>query len=148
MLPTGNENTGDDEETLPGIAATVVTFSTLTVAFVLLGLGVSAFWVAFPIGFGGLLPLSVVLAKVYESNRAGTDEHESTPASDDQRDDALATLRDRYARGEISEAEFEERVERLLETESLDSADSLLGGSDEHTNEDSATDSQNERELA
>jgi len=148
MSTTGNGNTGDDEETLPGIVATVVTFSTLTVAFVLLGLGVSTFWVAFPIGFGGLLPLSVVLAKVYESNRARSDEQGSSAASDDEHDDALATLRDRYARGEISEAEFEERVERLLETESLDSADSLLGGADEHTDEDTATDSQDERELA
>ncbi|WP_237713318.1 SHOCT domain-containing protein [Halococcus hamelinensis] len=32
-------------------------------------------------------------------------------------DDALAALRDRYARGEIGEEEFECRLERLLETE-------------------------------
>lgn len=35
-------------------------------------------------------------------------------------DDPLSTLRDRYARGEIDEAEFERRVERLLETEDVD----------------------------
>lgn len=38
---------------------------------------------------------------------------EESPESDDP----LEVLRDRYARGEISEAEFERRVERLLETE-------------------------------
>lgn len=38
-------------------------------------------------------------------------------ATDDAATDPLETLRDRYARGEISEAEFERRVERLLETE-------------------------------
>ena len=32
--------------------------------------------------------------------------------------DPLAILRERYARGELTEAEFERRVERLLETES------------------------------
>jgi len=32
-------------------------------------------------------------------------------------DDPIETLRDRYARGEITEAEFERRVEGLLETE-------------------------------
>jgi hypothetical protein len=35
-------------------------------------------------------------------------------------DDPLATLRNRYARGEIDEVEFEQRLERLLETEDVD----------------------------
>jgi len=38
-------------------------------------------------------------------------------AADDDDDDPLAILRERYARGELTEAEFERRVERLLETE-------------------------------
>lgn len=37
-------------------------------------------------------------------------------------DEALATLRERYARGELDEAEFERKVEALLETESPESA--------------------------
>ncbi len=36
--------------------------------------------------------------------------------------EALETLRDRYARGDLSEPEFERRLERLLETESVDEA--------------------------
>jgi len=35
-------------------------------------------------------------------------------------EDPLETLRGQYARGELSETEFEHRVERLLETEDLD----------------------------
>lgn len=37
-------------------------------------------------------------------------------------DDALATLRARYARGELDDEEFERKVEALLETESPESA--------------------------
>ena len=37
--------------------------------------------------------------------------------------DPVATLRDRYARGEIGEAEFERRLEALLETEDVDTED-------------------------
>ncbi|WP_233553992.1 SHOCT domain-containing protein [Halococcus sp. IIIV-5B] len=45
---------------------------------------------------------------------SGSSRHDSRGTTDD---DALAALRGRYARGEIGEAEFERRLERLLETE-------------------------------
>jgi uncharacterized membrane protein len=35
--------------------------------------------------------------------------------------DALATLRDRYARGELTDEQFERKLEKLLETETLES---------------------------
>jgi uncharacterized membrane protein len=45
---------------------------------------------------------------------SGSSRHDSRGTTND---DALAALRDRYARGEIGEEEFERRLERLLETE-------------------------------
>ena len=122
-----------EAESLAGVAAGAVTFLTLAVAFGLMFLGVPYFWVAFPVGFGGLLPLSVSLAKWYESNRADERERSRefgpTTRRDDETDDALAALRERYARGAIGDAEFERRVERLLETESVDDAETLLDAS-------------------
>lgn len=41
------------------------------------------------------------------------------PATDED-DHAVARLRERYARGDIDEDEFEERLDRLLATEDLD----------------------------
>lgn len=35
-------------------------------------------------------------------------------------DEPLETLRDRYARGELTDKQFEQKVEKLLETESLE----------------------------
>ena len=104
---------GDEDQPLEQIAAGAVTALTLTVAFGLLFLGVPYFWVAFPVGFGGLLPMAVGAARLYQRRQA-------TAPTDDAEDDAIATLRDRYARGELTDAEFERQVERLLETEDVD----------------------------
>jgi hypothetical protein len=44
-------------------------------------------------------------------------DHERVP---DDAADPLATLRERYARGELTDEQFERKVERLLETETLE----------------------------
>jgi uncharacterized membrane protein len=99
------------------------------------------------LGFGGLVPVAVVVgwllltplsgilvyvlgvtdeesAGVPESAMENVSESGTATLSDsaetDSDDGPLATLRDRYARGEIDETEFERRVERLLETEDID----------------------------
>lgn len=121
-MPDTDLSDDDDELSLPSVVATVVTGVTLVLAFSLLAVGWSDFWLAFPIGFGGVLPTAVILAKWYE---AGS--QQETQA--DTQDSALEALREQYARGEIDEVEFERRVERLLETESL-SAENAGNASD------------------
>ena len=46
---------------------------------------------------------------------------DGSPATDSR--DALETLRDRYARGELTDEQFERKVERLLDTESLEATE-------------------------
>ena len=46
-------------------------------------------------------------------NNEDSNEHAST-------EDALSTIRGRYARGEINETEFEHKLDQLLETETLE----------------------------
>ena len=115
------------EQPLVAVAVGLVTTFTLLTAFTLLAIGFPFFWVLFPIGFGGILPAAVGLAKWYEDN---ADQEESVPEiasvenaeKPDEQEDALAVLRNRYARGDINEEKFERRLEQLLETDSVENA--------------------------
>jgi len=118
------ENEEEEETPLEAVAAGAVTFLTLAVAFGLMALGNPYFWVAFVVGFGGGMPLAVGLAKWYESKHE-RERSSRSRTGDSETDAALADLRERYARGELDDEEFEARVERLLETESISDAKSF-----------------------
>ncbi|WP_424017523.1 SHOCT domain-containing protein [Halorientalis pallida] len=91
--------------------AGVVSLAVLAVGLGGLALGIDWAWIAFPVGYGGVLPLAVSRA------RSRADTTGTTDGATDVDDDALAALRRRYAEGEIDDVEFERRLERLLETE-------------------------------
>lgn len=99
-----------DSDSTAGVVAGVVSMAILAVGLGGLALGVPYAWVVFPVGYGGVLPLALALVRRRESSTTAPE-----PRSEDT---PLATLRERYARGEIDEDEFERRVEGLIETES------------------------------
>ncbi|MDR5672286.1 SHOCT domain-containing protein [Halalkaliarchaeum sp. AArc-GB] len=80
--------------------------------------------------FGGwLLFVALVLGAGYlllSGRETGAEEPADRTARTRDRentdDEALATLRDRYARGDLGDEEFERKVEALLETESPEDA--------------------------
>jgi uncharacterized membrane protein len=86
----------------------------------MMGLGLAVMFVAGAAGFEVVAAVGLALlvagpmlgGTVSNLMRAYADEEETTAS-----DDPLEALRDRYARGELTEAEFERKVERLLETE-------------------------------
>ena len=109
-----------------GIAAGIVTLLTLAVAFGGLAVGWSTFWIAFPIGFGGVLPVATVLTAWYYSEGPGSEDGAAADADTTAgAEAALHALREQYATGEIDELEFERRLERLLETESIEDAENV-----------------------
>ena len=104
------ENPHSNEATMIAIAAGVVTILTLLVGFGLLIADVSYFWVAFPVGFGGVLPLTIGLMRLFRRRSQTTNQTSE--------DDPINTLRERYASGELTDEAFENQVEKLVETES------------------------------
>jgi uncharacterized membrane protein len=99
--------------TLTLLVTAGVTALTLSVAFGLLALGIRSFWIAFPVGFGVVLPGMVALIRARH-----TGEHRNTATSrTDASPTGLEALRRRYAAGELSDEEFEHRVECLLSSE-------------------------------
>ncbi|AUX08747.1 hypothetical protein AArcSl_1112 [Halalkaliarchaeum desulfuricum] len=82
-----------------------------------------------PLMFGGwLLFCALVLGVGYllltgrETGSEQAAHGERAREREETDDEALATLRDRYARGHLDDEEFERKVEALLETESPESA--------------------------
>ncbi|MWV39412.1 SHOCT domain-containing protein [Natrialba sp. INN-245] len=104
----------DGEAPIELIAAGAVTTLTLLVGFGLLFAGVRFFWVTYIVGFAGVFPLAVGCARAYRLRLR----REETDATAREHADPLAELRERYARGELTDEEFDRRLERLLATDS------------------------------
>jgi uncharacterized membrane protein len=78
----------------------------------LLGMAEIAAWV----GIVGLPTLAFLMGTYSDAEEATESDAEEATESDDPIEDVRA----RYARGELSESEFERKLERLLETEDLE----------------------------
>jgi len=110
-------------ENATSIVSTLVTG--IWLAALLLGF---EWWLPFMLfGYIALIPIVAILFGEDEEEAAGRQEHtEETTAgrqqdgADTSTEDALGTLRDRYARGELTDEQFERKLERLLETETLE----------------------------
>lgn len=90
------------------------------------------YWLALLlIGYVVVVPLTAMLFGDEDTVGKWRDEpwtgRDTAPESteeraDRHREDALATLRQRYARGDLTDEQFERKLERLLETETLEDA--------------------------
>jgi uncharacterized membrane protein len=83
-------------------------------------------WLPFLLfGYVVIVPLTEVLFGEESAIAWWNDESESSGARDAMGEEtALQTLRERYARGELTDEEFERKLERLLETETVAEIDS------------------------
>jgi len=131
---------------LPGI----VVFLTLGVMAVAIWTNVVPVWLVAVVGFAVLLPLSGILSRALTGESTSVDDEAATTRREETAEaaDALEDLRARYARGELTDAEFERRVENLLETESLHEAREFVENTDdaEWSGEHAVEDRERERE--
>ncbi|WP_158055461.1 SHOCT domain-containing protein [Halorussus halophilus] len=94
----------------------------LTALAAVLGFG-SLVPIIFVIGMFILVPLVAILGDslpMVEEEYASKGTAVEQQSANTTQDDPLEELRSRYARGELSEDEFERRLERLLETEGME----------------------------
>jgi uncharacterized membrane protein len=113
-------------ENATGIASTVVTGTWLAMLFLFPG---QEWWLAAMLfGYVVVVPVVAMLFGDEERESEWWDEWDwsgRTPTEDETDEsarDALETLRERYARGELTDEQFERKLDRLLETESLEDA--------------------------
>jgi uncharacterized membrane protein len=111
-----------------GVASLLVLGVGLTALF----LGYGWFWMVFVVGFAVFVPL---VSTFFDEDGTldGTDEAlddidrtldgDRTSGTASAADDPLATLRDRYARGELTDEQFERKLETLLETETIEAVE-------------------------
>ena len=59
-----------------------------------------------------------------DADNSQSDELEANLRAEDDNHNALETLRNRYVRGELTEEQFERKLEQLLDTESLEDVES------------------------
>lgn len=126
-------------ESMAGLIAVITLPIGLLTAIFFGGLSAA---VVFVVGWFLLVPLFGILSEWTESSGDGDFEH------DDRTDtDSIALLKDRYARGEIDESEFEERVEKLLATDLIppEAASVLAPSSDEDNPSPTRKDDSGER---
>ncbi|WP_408958466.1 SHOCT domain-containing protein [Natrinema sp. 74] len=132
------EQPGDDpltrlRENATGIASMLVTAIWLGAMFT----GQEWWLAALLVGYIAVVPLVALLFGDEEDRREWVDDYtpgetvsdRDTDAEPTGRDadrdarDALETLRERYAAGELTDEQFERKLERLLDTETLEDAE-------------------------
>ena len=88
------------------------------------------FWIIFAVGFAVVVPIVAVLAgeedgsdgdEARDERWANGDSHRENPSIGTE-GDALETLRERYARGDLTDEQFERKLDALFETDSPENA--------------------------
>lgn len=121
------------------IAGTLITGTWLLLLF----FGPGNLWLAvLLVGYIVVLPMVEMLAGEDDGDAETADEAEARRARDDtdgrkneSDQDPLQDLRMRYARGELTDEQFERKVEKLLETETIEDVEDRFGQRDQSARE-------------
>lgn len=115
-------------------ATSIASLLVLGVGLAALFLGYGWFWVVFALGFAVVVPLVDQLTRTGDASElSGEDRVDDAAQTDtlgggeESKREALDVLRDRYARGELSDEQFERKLQTLLDTETLEDSRERLG---------------------
>ncbi|MFD1598514.1 SHOCT domain-containing protein [Halobellus rarus] len=126
-----DEGLAEPDDPVVGAVALLVLGAGLGSLFGLPVLAAIDFWIIFAIGYAVVVPLVSLLrrrtagtdpARRGSRNAAQSERADADRSGTDDVDEALARLRDRYARGDLSEEQFERKLEVLLETDTPEKA--------------------------
>ncbi|NHX35919.1 MULTISPECIES: SHOCT domain-containing protein [Halolamina] len=95
--------------------------------------GQSWWLAAMLVGYVAVVPITAILFGDEEDRAEWLDrdsEAESVDSAADEEETPLETLRRRYAEGELSEAQFERKLDQLLETETMEDAEAYASRAD------------------
>ena len=106
----------------------VVSMLVLGAGFVAMFFEISWFWMIWVLGYAVFVPILAIALGVddEEEDAESVERGPSSQTTDRERREPetgstpLETLRDRYARGELTDEQFERKLERLLETETIE----------------------------
>ena len=91
---------------------------TLGAGFVAMAAGMPYFFLIWVLGFAVVLPILGILFPEDEADSELAEDEQGADVSTDP----LTSLRDQYARGDLTDEEFERKLDRLLESESPENA--------------------------
>jgi uncharacterized membrane protein len=112
--------------------------SLLVTALWMAGLFTNQDWwlAALIVGYVAVVPLAEVVFGTNDNEESEwsdwsgeADQETSSETSHTDESDPLETLRERYARGELTDEQFERKLERLLETETVEDAEAFHASS-------------------
>ena len=122
-----DDSLAESDDPVVGAVALLVLGAGLGSLFGLPLLNAIDFWVIFAIGYAVVVPLVSLFRGRRAELAAQIRTVDDPPEASDDVDAALDRLRDRYARGDLSDEQFERKLETLLETETPEDARARLG---------------------
>ncbi|QKY19768.1 SHOCT domain-containing protein [Halolamina sp. CBA1230] len=103
-------------ENVVGVVSTLVTAVWMGALFT-----DQSWWLAaLLVGYIAIVPITAMLFGDEEEQEEWLDEDGDDSESNETEETPLETLRRRYAEGELSEAQFERKLDQLLETETIE----------------------------
>jgi uncharacterized membrane protein len=114
----------------PDDLTSIMPLLVLGAGFIALFAGFDYFFVIWIVGFSVLVPITSILS---DENGENEDDEwtvedtqhiasQSSTSSSPSTQDALSTLRERYASGDLTDEQFERKLDRLLKTETPENA--------------------------